>query len=484
MINYYKEEDTMKKKTTAAAIIGIALSICGGVTLFSLFGDITFDFSKTEKIPLNPNGETIREGEIAADKGKKEYVTTPEQSGTYNFSIEDVSSQEPATSPESQLTALEIFDSEGNSLGETQINDEQISVDLTAGEKYLIVATVNEKEKNNVAFSLNIAASEPEILKLSGDDSYRNISNEEDETASDEEEHITRFSYTTSESGLHNIRVDNEDVRISIYEKNGDDGDEYEENEENLIEGYFTNETCKLENNKAYLITVESTGNENWTLYTDAPNPSRSLNKSKTYSSTLAKGQEDCYTYIAPCDGIYRFEASFPDSNETTNISLEIDDDGEYMDSADEAMNLELKSNKKYELIVTSSSDDPVNYKLRLYPQQPEQRISEGVISDSIAFKGQTKMYVFIPTETAEYDFILSNRTNDGDTSLKISVVDRTDDTDDYLYVEYDALKEHIFEAGHEYLIFISASEEFDNIKYDFEIMQSQKDQQTNTLAD
>ncbi len=342
---------------------------CNEEFVFSIKPDERIDLSGLSEY----EDELEREGCIVYCK----YI--PSVSGAYYFETDR---------EEVQIKLYEV--SEDGKVDVTLIDN---VADLEKDKTYLMDLSYSEEEENkgSVAFTLYIKAP-AEIRSFVESNSYEgtlSYPNQQDV-----------YTYVPEQEGVYAIDTENEDIKIEIY----DEKEEYVTSSLGII-------TYKLLEDTQYDIVVSTSSNEeiNYTITLQVPHTVRSFMENEFYESTLSyPDQQDVYTYIPEQEDIYAFDTD----NEDIKIEIYNEED-QYIASDFKKVMPKLLADTQYNVVVSASSDEEIDYTITLYEPPSESYIDQQYTDGMIVYPGLSARYLLTPKYEGIYTFTMEGCTDE-----------------------------------------------------------------------
>lgn len=258
------------------------------------------------------------------------------------------------------------------------------------------------------------------------------------------ENHKTNeYIFKTPRSGIYNFSI--EDImatataRIKVFDNN----------DNCIIDTHNNSAYEELAGNTDYRIVIsQSSGESDFKLVIGIQKKKVDISRTSTiYDQVSFKNQKNKYSFTAPISGIYRFDITESNANNSFRLMMWDDKDNNISDTYNDGFYEELDGGKTYEIQVRQSTGIG-NYCLKVGFQKPTTDVTGYTkVVDSIEYTDQKNIYNFTPNITGRYRFDITE--TNANNSYRLTILDHLDNIVGETYnsgISLDLEKNEIYE--------------------------------------
>ena len=325
-----------------------------------------------------------------------EYV--PRVSGIYRFDFE---SNDVKTNYK-----FNICTENQNMIISSEYSSKGKNVELNAGEKYIIKV---KQYSGFPEYEINIGVPN-EICEVEGNNIEGTLLYEGEED---------KYTYIAPVTGQYrfNFASDNDQSNYKFYL--------YTENNEKLAGQYYSDngKTLDLDKGETYTIVIaQYSGYASYKVTIGVPNLPKRIEGNNFSGSLLYIDQKDCYTYVAPKNGRYRFD--FMSDNDRNNYKFylyaENNEKLVWQYYSDDGKTIDLEADKEYRIEVIQYSGFE-NYTINIGVPNDISNIVGDVVLGNFTYKDQENVYTYRAAASGKYKFTFE--TNDVNTNYKFYII-------------------------------------------------------------
>lgn len=337
-------------------------------------------------------------GNIVANNQKDYYTYTPSISGIYRFDFDSDNADANYKFAIAMPNGEEIASARYSNGGKT--------VELTAGQTYNIIV---EQYTGSAGYTIHIGTPNS-ITTISGDIIEGELS------YSDQED---QYTYIPPITGQYRFDLTSDDVqctyRFYIYASNN----------QQLV---FTNssndgKTIELTEGETYTIVIKQySGYTSYRITIGIPNVVQTISGNSFSGSISYTDQLDCYTYVAPVTGRYRFDFVSDDVKSNYRFYMYASNNEQLTSTTylNSGKTLDLVEGEVYRIEIKQYSGTE-NYTVNIGVPNRISNVEGNTISGSITFTDQENLYTYTAPVSGKYTFTFG--TNDANTNYRFYVI-------------------------------------------------------------
>lgn len=377
-------------------------------------------------------------GYISKDCSENEYEFTAPRDGRYQFDLNDMMATATAR--------LIIYDTNEERLLDTYNGSGALG--LSANQTYRVFVTHYSGESD---FTLDIGIQKPTTDISDSSIIYDQVSFENQRN---------KYKFTAPVSGRYRFDLTEVNSSVSFRLMIWDDKDN------NIVDTYNFGQYVDLNEGETYDIQVRQySGLGSYCMKIGFQKPSIDITGYTAIKDSVEyEDQENVYYFTAPISGRYRFDITETLATNSYRLMAWDHLENNILDTYNSGAYIDLDKGETYEIQLRHYSGFD-NYTLNIGYQKEKTDISgKDLIHDNITFENQENVYKYIPNESKDYSFSLT----DYDSNCSFRLIIR-DEYKNELVDTYNNEATLTLESGKEYTIKVIQYSGFSNYRLNIE---------------
>ena len=336
-----------------------------------------------EIITISEDPVVSYSGSISDGNERDTYTYTAPRDGRYRFDLENVNAN--------ATLRLMVWDSSSSNLIDSYSNGSYTT--LNAGETYEIQV---RQYSGSSSYTLNIG-----VQKATTDISSATTIN--DQIAFSDQKNV--YLFTAPVTGRYRFDLTetnaNTTFRLMMWDRL----------DNNIMDNYSNGGYVNLDEGETYQLQVRQySGLGSYVMRVYFQKETTDITGYDVVNDSIEyNDQKNVYLFTAPIAGRYRFDLTETNANTTFRLMMWDRLDNNIMDNYSNGGYVNLDAGETYQLQVRQYSGLG-SYKMLIGYQKESVDISNAdIIYDRITYDDQKNVYIFTPSETRKYTFILSN---------------------------------------------------------------------------